>query len=188
MITTETDVLDAGILACINEHLRPEDVTPNLLSLVRMGIIAHEHAFYFGRKSLKKTFLSTVEDAWQSDQEGRPSEIIHRTTYSRLLSNLSDACTTARHHAVTFPLVIKDVFLAFVSDAWDAGNHQRRVYSCEVEGSVNNEFGVALNFACGIAIFGERKGLLPEEYKNRPELTEQVKKDDHQLAVIFLSK
>ncbi len=164
-MSNEIIVLNDDLTQCIKDHLRPKDITPNLLSLVQVAIIAHEHAFHFSRSTTRATFLSFVESAWKDKSEGEVA-VEKREGYDSLFSNLLNAYEATQHHARTFPLVTKEAFLKFVGDAFDAGEHQRKVYNCEIEGSVNNELGVALNFACGIALSGERNGLSPREYQN----------------------
>lgn len=165
----KTTVLDDDLTQSIKDHLHPEDITPNLLSLVRVAIIAHEHAFHFSRSTTKATFLRFVESALEDRTEGEVITPTERKDNS-FLSNLLEMYGAVQYHTKNFPLVTKEAFLKFVGDAFDAGEHQRKVYNCEVEGSVNNEFGVALNFACDIALFGERRGLSPKEYQNVPQI------------------
>lgn len=165
-MTLQTIVLDQELTACIVAHLKPEDVTPNLLSLVKVATITHEHAFHFLRSTTKAAFLRFVENAWEDESEDM-GIINTEITKNSLLQNLLKAHEAVQYHAKTFPLITKEAFLNFVSAAFDAGEHQHKVYMCEVEGSVNNEFGVVLNFACGIALFGEHKGLLPVEYRSQ---------------------
>jgi hypothetical protein len=89
----------------IQAHLRPEEVTPELLNLVRAGLATHEHAF-------------------------------------------------------NLPHVTKESFLEYIGRAWDMGARQRRVVGMEVEGSVSNDVGITLNFACMVVLDGKRKGYV----------------------------
>ncbi len=34
---------------------------------------------------------------------------------------------------------------------------------CEIEGCINNNLGIALNFPCHVAMFGMRENLLPKQ-------------------------
>lgn len=163
-MTSEIIVLGDDIIECIKDHIAPEEITTNLLSLVQIAVIAHEHAFHFSRSTTKITYLRFVESALGDRSESEASTNA-QTVENPFSSSLSKAYRSAQYHARTFPLVTKEALLKFVGDAFDAGEHQRKVYNCEIEGSINNELGVALNFACGIALFGERNGLSPKEYR-----------------------
>lgn len=163
--------LYTDLVEYITSQLKPEDISPNMLSLVRIAIIAHEHAFIFGRNSSKERFLCIIENAWNNasamtpivDEQEQQSEVVSRNA---LLLSLQEADAATRYHALHFPLVTKEAFLHYIDEAWEAGLRQRKVYRMEIEGSVNNEYGVALNFACNIALSGKNKGLLPEAYKS----------------------
>lgn len=168
---SEVIELDSDLVEYITSQLKPEDVSPNMLSLVRIAIIAHEHAFHFQGNSSKNTFLDYAGVAWDEVTEIRPSPVEPEEqwvliTHNKFLLNLENADAAIKYHAINFPLVTKEVLLHYVGEAWDAGERQRKVQNCDIEGSINNEYGVALNFACGIALFGKSKGLLPEEYKS----------------------
>lgn len=166
-MSQEIIILNDKLVACIRDHLKPEEVTQNLLSLVRVAIIAHENAFHFSKNGTKNTYIGHVSSGWDEGTSGdEPKTQLKFNTSSPFISNIISSFSGARHHALNFPLVTKASFLQFVSDAWDTGEHQRKIYNFEIEGSINNEFGVALNFACSIALFGERKGLAPKEYEN----------------------
>ena len=82
---------------------------------------------------------------------------------SEPLLNLVRGALAAHEHAFHFPNVSKETFLSFVGEAWDSGAHQLQVSRCEAEGRIMNEYGLACSFASSVAIFGERKGLLPKE-------------------------
>ena len=74
------------------------------------------------------------------------------------LLNLVRGAVVAHEHAFTKYGITKEDYMKWVSDAWDAGIYQRKIYEGEEEGPVNNAMGVAMNFAGYLAIFGERKG------------------------------
>lgn len=50
--------------------------------------------------------------------------------------------------------------LSWLKDAWNAGARQTRILAMEIEGNIMNLTGLIENFAAGLAIFGQRKGLL----------------------------
>lgn len=69
------------------------------------------------------------------------------------LFNLVRAALAAHEHAFHFPHVTKEDFLSFMDQAWEAGEHQRRICSGEIgDGKYNTEFGVALNVAAFVAL------------------------------------
>jgi hypothetical protein len=166
-VSLEIVDLDDEVIACIRSHLKPEDVTENLLSLVQVAVTAHENAFHFSRNVTSRRFMMFIEASFD---EARTSGVTTSqgevSIANHLLSNLMSAHNAVTYHSANFPLITKESFLKFVGKAWDTGENQRKIYDFEIEGSVNNEFGVALNFACDIALFGERNGLMPAEYKN----------------------
>lgn len=82
---------------------------------------------------------------------------------SQPLLNLVRGALVAHEHAFHFPDVSKEAFLAFMGEAWDSGAHQLKVIRGEVEGGIMNEYGLACSFASTVAMFGERRGLLPKE-------------------------
>ena len=77
--------------------------------------------------------------------------------------NIVRAATAAHEHAFHVPDASKEIFLEFMSMAWDRGTHQRRVSNMEVEGGIDNELGVTMNFAANLALYDQWKGLIPQE-------------------------
>ena len=47
----------------------------------------------------------------------------------------------------------------WIAKAWEAGRHQRLVHDMEVEGSVNNEIGIIMNFGAYLSLFGVKEGF-----------------------------
>ncbi len=82
---------------------------------------------------------------------------------SECLINLVRGGLSAHEHAFHFPQLSKEAFLAFIGEAWDAGEHQLKISRCEVEGGYNNQYGISFSLAASVALFGERKGLLPKK-------------------------
>jgi|GEM_PF-4647914 len=80
--------------------------------------------------------------------------------FTEALLNLVRGAIAAHEQAFHFPNLTKEAFLTFMTQAWDTGKHQRKVYAMKIEGNVNNEIGVALNFAACIAISGRKDGII----------------------------
>lgn len=66
----------------------------------------------------------------------------------------------SKHTSLPQYEITKENFLEWISGAWDAGEHQLRVYTMEEEGGVSNELGIALKFGDYLSLFGRRKGYL----------------------------
>ena len=114
-------IFDKALESRVRDCLDPDEMTPELLNLLRVMIPIHEHAFHGGGG------------------------------------------------------MTKGKLLALASEAWDTGLHQRRVSHMEVEGMINNAYGVVLNFACYLAMHGESEGYLPsgrtyEEWQDRSDI------------------
>jgi len=97
------------------------------------------------------------------DLEQRMGKLMNAEDVTPARLNLVRGAIAAHEHAFHFPELTKEAFLKFMGVAWDAGEHQRKVFGMKVDGSFNNETGVALTFASYVALFGEREGLIPKE-------------------------
>ena len=163
MVTAEDIIhLNGNLEARLRTHMDAADVTPELINLVRAAIAAHEHAFHWA-ENLKEALLAPVERAWDAGAAKTGFSMAQGfasvSGYACAL-NLARGVAAAHAQAFFWPGMSKDAFMQFVSRAWDAGRYQRQVNAMEIEGSINNELGVALNFACHLALFGRREGLL----------------------------
>jgi len=74
--------------------------------------------------------------------------------------NLVSIAAAIHEHAFENFNITKENFLKWVEMAWDTGKHQRKVYDMEVEGSVMNEWGVAINFGAYLHFHGKREGYI----------------------------
>ena len=74
--------------------------------------------------------------------------------------NLIRAGIAAHEHSFAEYGITKEKYIEWISQAWNAGTHQKKVYNMEVEGGVNNEWGVAMNFGGYLSLFGQREGYV----------------------------
>ena len=82
-----------------------------------------------------------------------------------LLSLVRAAVATHEHAFGRFG-ISREKYLEWMGKAWDAGEYQRRVYDCEIEGSVNNWVGVALGFGNSLSFWGEETGYVTKSNRS----------------------
>ncbi len=158
-------VVNKKIEARVRANMREQDVTPAVLTLVRAAVAVHEHAFHHPEVS-KKMVLGVAVDGFDGGVAYRAKSLAllkdRKVALRDVLTsaNLRRAFGYSYMHAATATDPSRDAFVAFVGDAWDAGAHQYAVNEGTVEGSLNNEYGVAMIFACHLAMWGKQKGLV----------------------------
>lgn len=166
MHTSRVIFLNSALVESLQSYLA-EDATPQVLSLVCAAAAAHDGAV--NHPDLKEFFLSFVAEAWESGRIRRP---VSWEIYSEKISlfnmnfqhfNFVCGAVASHEHASLYPGVGKDAFLELIETAWDGGDLHRRAQLCEIEGNILSEEGVAINLACHILLFGERKGFLVKE-------------------------
>lgn len=158
-------VVNKSVEERLRAHMRAEDVTPAMLTLVRVGVAVHEHAFHYPAFP-KEAVAEIATDGFDAGLAYRAKvPAVLRERKAAIAELLAASANIRRVFGFAYMCAAtgmssREAFIAFVSDAWDAGAHQHRVNECLVEGSLNNELGVALNFACHLAMQGKSKGLI----------------------------
>lgn len=175
MIITRTKVDEY-----LKEFLTSEDQTrlAQYLDLITdlswMGSIVLEYGFQCPentRKEAKKRFFEVVQklsDA-RSESKALPVDVnqyFNQPTYmggkSLTFDDFAIVCDLFHKLVEEDKKVTKDKLLPWLEEAWDAGVHQQRVYSMEIEGGIMNEYGIVTAFGAELVMFGDRKGLVPE--------------------------
>lgn len=163
----------------LTEFLTSEDRTrlaehfALIIDLSWLGTIILEYGFQCPentREEAKKRFFETIfklSDARKgskapidmSQYEHQPA---HRSSHPLTLEDFAAVCDLYHKLVEEDKKVTEDKLIPWLEEAWDAGIHQRKVYEMEVEGGIMNEYGIVTNFGAGLAMFGDRKGLIPE--------------------------
>jgi len=121
------------------------------------------------QEEMKEKFFNLVENFSNAREEaGTPvslkeygCEPAFPFEHQPTVEDLSLVCDVFHKLAVQEGKVSKELLLDWLKEAWDAGMHQQRVYSMQVEGGVMNEYGRVTIFGAELAMFGKSKGLLP---------------------------
>jgi hypothetical protein len=137
-------------------HLEGIEHEPKYLEICEFTLLAtlvHEIAFRYeaaGREegwSMLETFLQApsgdlkdehdrarvLVESMNMDQDREPAIIDHDLFYLR-----------SRFR--------RPSLLEWLKEAWQAGVHQRQVYECEIEGSIQNRIGVVTNLAAHLSL------------------------------------
>ncbi|MDO8583714.1 MAG: hypothetical protein Q7R83_00875 [bacterium] len=171
MLVTRSEVLGMVREFLVESDRRHLD---RIVDLSMLAYIIREFAFQCPMDwldTLKPVFMSAVrggannvfiEGSWpcQFTQDALP-QLDDLTAAVELCRMFDDAARRGPD-----PSVVEaecKSFATWLDDAWATGVRQQRVYRCEIEGSIVNREGAIQNFAAGIAIFGQRNGLLPKQ-------------------------
>ncbi len=158
-------VVSKKIEAWVRANMREQDVTPAVLTLVRAAVAVHEHAFHHPDVS-KDAVVEVAVDGFDCGEAYRAKSLAllkdRKAAIKDLLTsaNLRRAFGYSYMHAANAMDPSRDAFVAFVGDAWDAGARQYAINEGTLEGGLNNEYGVAMIFACHLAMWGKQKGLI----------------------------
>ena len=167
-------LMSAGDLhRCLDDFLNVEDKRnfDQIFDLVMVGVLTHEFAFQCDprdRTRMKSSLVVSVRQHLLFD--GEVKELYVQLDY---VADLADCdlgfgdfnllCLTARK--LTGPgRVDIDPLSRWIENAWNVGVSQRRVNDMELEGSINNSNGIAMNFATSVCLYGssEEWRLIPK--------------------------
>lgn len=120
----------------------------------------------------KATFLRIIAKVSECKQKAKAAEDENSGDYdfdcvfpleSRLptVEDLATVVDIFHKFVLKDKSILAENMLEWLSDAWDAGAYQQRVYSMEIEGGIMNEYGIVNNFGALLAMEGASKGLLP---------------------------
>lgn len=145
-----------------------------MVDLVRAATIVHEFGFSCPadkREEMKSGLLETVEELTEervhSDDVLLEESGLGKLSFygdsdrSPTMEDLATLCNLFYLLVYTSKKISKEKMLGWLRNAWDVGVYQRRVYDGEIEGNINNELGVVLNFGATLALgWGAAKGLI----------------------------
>ena len=158
-------VVNKKVEATLRRCMLERDVTPAVLTLVRAAVAVHEHAFHYPTIP-KETVVEIATDGFDAAVaygNNIPAVLKQRKEALAMMlesPNARRAFGFSYMHAATTNVLSRDGFAAFIADAWESGAHQRAVNEGSAEVGLNKENGVALGFACHLALQGRRKGLI----------------------------
>ena len=157
------------VIDCLREFLRPGDQThiERMTDLAWIAASMLEFGFECPqekREELKEKFLKLIETLIEIKKEtGTAAEKDQdEFLFSEELSieDIAVICDVS-HKLIENEKIPKEKILEWLKQAWDAGVHQQRIYSMEIEGSILNQIGVVINFGAGLAMHGVQQGLIP---------------------------
>lgn len=165
------------IVAILRQNLDEKDWPQEIVELTLLGILVHECAFVGWAKSVREDLAQPIQEMIVGEEPCHhswhvfkidPASPQYRALQLQVLTCVvavdSPHFTLDRDDlGIMFDLgsslsaVDRARTLEWVKHAWETGLHQRRVHDMEVEGGINNEIGIVMNFAAYLSIFGEKK-------------------------------
>ena len=145
-----------------------------IIDLSWMASIILEYGFQCPEstsKEAKKKFFEVVQKISYARKESKAlpvdvSQYYNQPVYqggkSLTFDDFAVVCDLFHKLVEEDKKVPKDKLIPWLEEAWDAGIHQQRVYNMEIEGGILNEYGIVTAFGAELAMFGDRKGLVPE--------------------------
>lgn len=146
-----------------------------IIDLSWMGSIILEYGFQCSestREESRKRFFETIYRLSDARKEAEvPVDMsqyeyrhqpVYQGSHPLTIDDFAVVCDLYHKLVVEDKKVTEDKLIPWLEEAWDAGVHQQLVYNMEVEGGIMNEYGIITAFGAELAMFGDRKGLIPE--------------------------